>query len=160
MTTPDELARSFWEHLSSDRIVMLSTDGAPPRPMAAQFEELPGPLHFFAGTDSDLIQASDPNGTPRGAAFTFQAKGMEFWASISGMLAQTDDPATIDRLWNPMVAAWFPEGRDDPTLRLLRFDAHEGELWGDASNLAVMVKAAFGRDVTADYQDKTAHVRL
>ena len=160
MTTPDDLAQQFWKHLSSDRIVMLATEGAPPRPMAAQFEDLPGPIHFFAGTDSDLIQVTDPNGAARTSTLTFQAKGMEFWASVTGMLTQTNDAATIDRLWNPMAAAWFPEGRDDPTLRLLRFDAHDGELWGDASNLAVMVKAALGRDVTKDYQDKTAHVRL
>ena len=158
MTTPDELAAKFWSHLESDRIVMLSTEGAPPRPMAAQFDDLPGPLWFFAGTDSDLVQVASQN--PRTAMLTFQAKGMEFWASITGTMAMTNDPATIDRLWNPMVAAWFPEGRDDPTLRLLRFDAHEGELWNDASNLMVMVKSALGVDVTEDYQDQTAHVDL
>ena len=39
------------------------------------------------------------------------------------------DPALIDRHWNPVVAAWYPEGKDDPHLTLLRFDADDGRIW-------------------------------
>ena len=37
--------------------------------------------------------------------------------------------ALIDKHWNPILAAWYPEGKDDPHLTLLRFDADDGRVW-------------------------------
>ena len=37
--------------------------------------------------------------------------------------------ALIDKHWNPVLAAWYPEGKDDPHLTLLRFDADDGRIW-------------------------------
>ncbi|MEE4211712.1 MAG: pyridoxamine 5'-phosphate oxidase family protein [Parvularcula sp.] len=158
MSTPQDLTADFWSHLKSDRIVMLSTDGAPPRPMAAQTDDAPGPLWFFTAEGTDLGEAASAR--PRTAAMTFQSKGQEFWASVTGTLTMVHDPATVDRLWNPMIAAWFDGGQDDPQLRLLRFDAGEAELWGDASNLMVMAKAYLGGDVSEHLQGEKAHVDL
>mgnify|MGYP006140606399 CR=1 FL=1 len=41
----------------------------------------------------------------------------------------------IDRLWNPFVAAWYQEGKDDPKLALLRLDAERAEIWENGSSL-------------------------
>jgi len=32
-------------------------------------------------------------------------------------------------LWNPMAEAWFENGREDPTVALLRVDARSAEYW-------------------------------
>ena len=39
------------------------------------------------------------------------------------------DRARIDKYWNPVVAAWYPDGKDDPHLTLIRFDAEDGRVW-------------------------------
>jgi general stress protein 26 len=35
----------------------------------------------------------------------------------------------IDELWNPFAEAWFENGREDPTVALLRIDATSAEYW-------------------------------
>ncbi|MBM2575036.1 pyridoxamine 5'-phosphate oxidase family protein [Jannaschia sp. Os4] len=157
MSTQDDLAAAFWSHLASDRIVMLATDGAPPRPMAALLKDGAGPVHFFTAADTDLGEAL-ASGNARTATMTFQAKGQDLWASVTGTLTMPNDPQTIDALWSPMTAAWFEGGRDDPSLRLLRLDLHEGEVWEDVSALAVALKGLTGG--TVDASDKKGHVPL
>jgi general stress protein 26 len=46
-----------------------------------------------------------------------------------GRLSRQHDAAVIERHWNPIVGAWYPEGKDDPHLTLLRFDGADGRVW-------------------------------
>ena len=69
------------------------------------------------------------------------------------------DRQVIDRLWNPFIAAWY-DGKDDPKLVLLRFDAEHAEVWLNESNLVAGVKMLFGADPKKDYRDKVGDVDL
>lgn len=160
MSDPDTIERKFWKGLRSDMTVMLSCDGAPPRPMASLVDgdEDRGPIWFFTSAESELAEAT-AGGSTHGV-MTFVDKGHSIWASAEGQLAQHMDRATIDRLWNPHTAAWFEEGKDDLKLRLIRFDAHEAQLWEDGSSLVAGMKALFGSDPKDDYRDHVAKVRL
>ncbi len=51
------------------------------------------------------------------------------FASISGTATLVKDRELIDRLWSEEWRAWFPGGKDDPDLVLIRVDAREGEFW-------------------------------
>ena len=62
-------------------------------------------------------------------------------------------------VWNPFVAAWYT-GKDDPSLRLLRFDPGVAEIWQNASSLFAGIKMLVGIDPKRDYQDDVAKVRL
>jgi general stress protein 26 len=42
------------------------------------------------------------------------------------------DPALIDRLWKEAWKVWFPRGKSDPSIALLRFDAERGEFWDNS----------------------------
>ncbi len=159
MSDPATIEAKFWKALRSDMTVMLACDGAPPRPMASLVEdEDRGPIWFFTSSESELGQAVATGG--KHGIMTFVDKGHSIWASAEGQLVRHDDPATIDRLWNPYTAAWFEDGRDDPKLRLIRFDAHEAQLWEDGSSLVAGVKAMLGVDPKEDARDHVAHVRL
>ena len=35
----------------------------------------------------------------------------------------------IDEYWSSHVSAWFPEGKEDPGLTLLRFDPTDAQVW-------------------------------
>jgi general stress protein 26 len=50
-------------------------------------------------------------------------------ACIHGALSIDQDRERIDRYWNPVVAAWYPDGKDDPQLTLVRFDGEDGRVW-------------------------------
>ena len=162
MPTPQELEAKLWDAIRSDRTVMLGLDaveGGHARPMTAQREEddLRGVLWFFTSTDNALVRSLD--GAGRGHV-SFVAKDHDLFASIGGTLQRDDDRATIDRLWNPFVAAWYEGGKDDPKLVLLRFDSDHAEIWENASSLLTGIKLLFGADPKRDYQDKVARIDL
>ncbi len=164
MATPAELTEQFWKALKSDRTMMLGLDGVEDghaRPMTGQFENDHGPIWFFGGRDNALfgaLSASVPHGDR--AIATFTAKGHDLFATVHGQLSIDDDRATIDRLWNPFVAAWYPGGKTDPNLVLFRLDAEKAEIWQASTGMLAGIKMLFGGDPKADYAGKTAEVQL
>lgn len=160
MPAPAELETKFWKALSSDMTVMLGlsgTDTGHARPMTGQIENGEGPIWFFTSTDSKLLQGGHG---PKPAMFTFVDKGHDMFACVHGNLSVNNDRAVIDRLWNPYVAAWYEDGKDDPKLVLLRFDPAEAELWEDKSSLLAGLRMLMGADPKVDYRDSVAKVDL
>ena len=158
MADTRELEARFWKHLDDDRVVLLGAPGIPPRPMTAIAEDERTPLWFFTAADTDLGKALDANATIEATA-TFSAKGHDLFATLIGTLVADNDRATIDRLWNPFIAAWF-EGKDDPKLVLLRLDPDEAEIWLNENSLFAGMKLLLGSDPKKQYKDKVAEVRL
>jgi len=64
------------------------------------------------------------------AALTFQAHRK--FATLNGWAKVERDPAQVDRLWNAAWKVWFPQGKSDPNLRLIRFETDNGEYWDNA----------------------------
>ena len=160
MTDSADIEKKFWKALHSDRTVMLGLDGLEDghaRPMTAQYEHERGPIWFFTSTDNALIPLL---GQRDRAIAAFSSKGHDVFASIAGRLSVDKDRTVIDRLWNPFVAAWFPGGKDDPKLTLLRLDAEHAQIWIDASSLIAGVKILLGVDPKKEYRDKVADVSL
>ena len=160
MPTPDELKAKLWSELKSDMTMMLGLTGVDEshcRPMTAQFESDGGPIYFFTAKDSAIVgYLSNSNR----ALATFASKGHGLFATIHGELSLDNDRATIDRLWNSYIAAWYEKGKDDPKLALLRLDPEQAEIWENASSIVAGVKMLFGTDPKKDYRDKVAKVRL
>jgi len=67
------------------------------------------------------------------------------YASISGCATVSDDRDMLRRTWNPTYRAWFPEGREDPNIVLLRVTVERGDYWETSSSrvqrLAGVIKA-------------------
>jgi general stress protein 26 len=160
MPTPQELETKFWKELGSQRTMMLGLDGQEDghvRPMTAQIENERGPIWFFTSKENLLVR--QVGGSNRAIA-SFTSKGHDLFASLHGTLHVDNDRATIERLWNPFVAAWFEGGKDDPKLALLRLDAERAEIWLNASNIVSGVKMLLGIDPKEDYKDNVAEVTL
>jgi general stress protein 26 len=79
---------------------------------------------------------------------------------MHGNLSLDNKRANIDRFWNRFVAAWFPGGKEDPKLALLRFDAEGAEIWLDDSSFLAGIKLLLGADPKEEYKDKVAEVSL
>jgi general stress protein 26 len=161
MTDQAEIEAKFWKALKSDMTVMLGLVGAAEghsHPMTAQLEGdgRSGPIWFFTSKDTSLVGAM---GQGHAAMAQFASKGHDLFACIEGHLALDNDRATIDRLWNPFVAAWY-SGKDDPKLQLLRFDPSDAQIWLNENSLFAGVKMLFGIDPKKDYADKVAKVAL
>lgn len=161
MTSPADLKAKFWKALKSDRTLMLGLSGAdsgPAQPMTAQIEgDEGGPIWIFTAKDTDLVKALGASGK---AYANFASKGHDLFAAVDGVLTADNDRATIDRLWNPFVAAWFEGGKDDPKLQLLRFEPGDAQIWLNEHSLFAGVKMLLGNDPKDDYADKVAEVKL
>jgi general stress protein 26 len=167
MPTETEITQDFWKALRSDMTVMLGLTGSDmkTRPMTAQLHDDDadddgmhrGPIWFFTSRDATIVQGLTGSVA---AVFTFVSKGNGVFAHVTGRLSQDHDRAVIDDLWNPFVAAWYPGGKDDPTLTLLRFDPDHAEIWLDGSSLLAGLKVLVGGNPQADYAGKVARVAL
>lgn len=162
MSDQIEIERKFWKALRSDMTMMLGLAGVDEghtRPMTAQLDGDGdhGPIYFFTSKDTELVADLKPGAR---AVATFTSKGNDIFATIHGSLNAVNDRATIDRLWNRFVAAWFEGGKDDPKLQLIRLDPDRAQIWVDASSMLAGVKMLLKIDPKEDYKDKVAKVSL
>jgi general stress protein 26 len=121
---------------------VVTEDGATlqTRPMTPQEVTEGGTVWFFIDRTSDharlLTAHPDIN-----LAFSDSSS----WLSVSGTARLVDDRERIDRLWNSVVEAWFPDGKDSPEVTLLRFDPTSAEYWdspgGRVASAIAFVKA-------------------
>lgn len=160
MTTPQELTEKFWKALHADRSIMLGLAGVDDghmRPLMAITEGEHGPIWLFTGMDSTLVKHL---GIDTRAVASFVDKGHHLFATIHGRLVVDNDPAIIDRLWNPAIAAWYKGGRADPNLALLRFETESAEIWLKETSFLDGVRLFFGAEPKPDMEGNVATVSL
>jgi general stress protein 26 len=122
-----EAIQEFWDHLKDRTTVMLGSSGGDRlQPMTAFSERDNELVWFFTRDDTDL--AAEAAGTTD-ARLIFASKDEKLFADISGTLSIEHDRGRIDRYWNPVVAAWYPDGKDDPHLTLMKFAPRNGQVW-------------------------------
>ena len=54
------------------------------------------------------------------------------YAVITGQARIVRDRALIEKLWSDAWKVWFPQGKDDPSLCLIKLEAEEGEYWDNS----------------------------
>lgn len=102
------------------------------RPMAVARLEPDGDAYFATGIDSPKV--SEIEADPR-VTLTFQSTKQ--YATLCGRVSVIRDRALLDKLWKEPWKVWFPKGKDDPEISLLKFDAEHGELWDNAGTQGV-----------------------
>lgn len=164
MADEREIEERFWDALKDSPFIMLGIEGArdgATQPMTALFEDADrdaGLLWIFTANDHDLTRAMGQSTRGIGA---YSAKDHGLFASLRGTLQIVNDRATIDRLWNPIVAQWY-EGKDDPKLALVRFDVEDAKIWlSDAEGLLKpALNKLLGRKPETGMKEKVAEVSL
>ena len=153
MADTQEIKRTFWAKLADSPFVMLGVEGGGHHePLTVQLDdEQVDTLYFFIGKDNRAAKGGK-------AMVQFVSKGHDFFACLDGTARIDNDFAQIDKLWNPQAEAWFPGGRDDPNLALLRFDIDSAELWETDISLTGRVKMLFGGKIRADESGSHAKV--
>lgn len=156
-----ELKELFWEELSSSPFMMLGLQGVEDsltRPMTAQVDapngaddEDGGTIYFFGAKSENLVRNI---GSSHRAVATYASKGHDLFAHIHGTLVLDNDRQVIERLWNPIIASWYKDGKDDPDLQLIRFDADRADIWKAEAGSTLFAAALkmLGRDPGKDHQ--------
>lgn len=162
MANETEIATKFWKALDSDRTVMLGladVDEGHAQPMTAMrdTEREGGPIWFFTAKDVDLVEAM---GERHRATLSFASSGHDLFAFVHGELHREHDPSVVERFWNRFVAAWYPGGKDDPNLQVVRFLPDRAQVWLNEHSVLAGIKLLMGRDPKVEYRDKVADVEL
>ena len=149
-----ELKQHLWKKLADSPFVMVGLmDSAEHHiPLTAQLDEdQVDTLFFFVGKDNRL--------TPGGRAMAhFASKGHDYFACLDGAVRVDNDFALIDKLWNKQAEAWFPGGKDDPNLALLRFDIDSAELWETDMSASGVVTMLVGGKIRSGEDGSHARV--
>ncbi|MGF7217564.1 general stress protein 26 [Spirosoma lacussanchae] len=106
------------------------------RPMAVLQMDEDGTLWFFTQKTSPKVDQIEQHDRQVNIAFANVSDAD--YVSISGTAEEFHDQAKIDELWNPQAKAWFPNGKDDPNLTLLKVHTRMAEYWD--SNDSTMVR--------------------
>lgn len=96
-------------------------------------------MNAFLLTDSGSVKVHEISENPR-ATLTFQ--GTRQFAAVRGEVIISQDKALLDTLWKETWKIWFPLGKTDPNIAVLKFSAHEGEFWDNAGMQGI--KYAYG----------------
>ena len=120
-------------------LVTQTADGMHARPMAIAC--LDDGVDAYLVTHINSIKVGEINANPKGL-LTFQ--NAKQFASVHGELAVLQDRHLIEKLWKEVWKVWFPIGKSDPTIAILKFTAHAGEYWDNAGlqGLQYIYKAA------------------
>jgi len=109
-------------------LVTQSADGhMHSRPMAVAEMRPDADAYFVTGIDSPKV--AEINANPN-VTLTFQSSNQ--FATLSGRAAIVRDQALIDRLYKEDWKIWFPKGKTDPSISMLKFSAQDGEYWDNS----------------------------
>lgn len=148
----DETER-VWDIMEKEHVCMMVTrDGAElrGRPMGAMPDRDEGVVWFV--TDARAHKDEELRSTPQ-ACISFESGNT--YLSVSGHAEVLRDTAKLKEIWNTAVDAWFPDGPEDPNVRLLRFEPHNAEYWDGPSSVVAGLKMALAsaRDTRPDMGD-------
>ncbi|GAA4404893.1 pyridoxamine 5'-phosphate oxidase family protein [Nibrella viscosa] len=151
------------EMIEDIRIGMLTTideDGSlVSRPMACMQIDENGSLWFFTKKDSPKTDQIEHHEHKVNVSFT--DVGDADFVSISGTATEIYDRAKINDLWSPAAKPWFPDGKDDQSLILLRVDTKMAEYWDSTASRMVrlmeMARAAVTGDTYKEGENKKVY---
>lgn len=86
-----------------------------------------GPLWFMTSAESRKVVEIARDAT---ILLVFQDDGRSL--AVWGRARVIDDSDHIARLWKESYRVWFPQGPDDPEIRLIAVDPHSAEFWDNA----------------------------
>lgn len=133
--------RQLLEEINGACCVMLGSPvpDAHMQPMDPQVDIENAIIYFYSDNTSELGSAI----LARPSAVHLCHIAKDYQACVSGMLSPHNDPATLDRFWKPEIDAWYPGGRTDTKMLMLKFEPSDAAVWAsDKSSIEFMFEIA------------------
>jgi general stress protein 26 len=97
------------------------------RPMTVAGVDGASTVWFATSEDSPKAEEIRRDGR---ACATFQSR--KRWVAVSGIAELVKDRDKVHQLWKPSWRVWFPKGKDDPSIVLIRLTVTDAEFWDNA----------------------------
>jgi general stress protein 26 len=127
--------RKLAELIDGIDVAMLTTHAADgsmvSRPLQALKFDTNGELVFFTSIDSAKIDQLTENPDVNVA---FADAHHQRYVSVRGSARMDREAATVEELWSLPQKIFFPQGKDDPHLVVLRVQVRDAAYWESAGN--------------------------
>lgn len=125
-------------------------------PMSTQKVEDSGAIWFMSSKVSK--HTADIQADNR-VQLIYTDHGSSAYLTIFGTAEVLYDRAKVEELWSPIAKVWFPEGKDDPNLTLIKVTPEEGYYW-DTKNgkmvsfLKMLASVVSGKEMDGGVQGR------
>lgn len=128
----------LFDKIKDVRIAMLSTfdeqHALHSRPMATikPGANADGALYFLTDKDSAKVYEVKKDSQVN---LSYANPSDNVYVSVSGTASAYRDEAQIAELYSEDMKAWFPKGKDDPNIMILKITIEKGEYWDSPSGV-------------------------
>jgi general stress protein 26 len=143
----------LWSLIKAAKFAMLVTDDDGQlrgRPMVANQDGFDGTLWFFTRASSHKVAEVRKDDR---VCVTYADPNKQDYVSFSGKATLVHDRAEIDKRWSSAAGAWFPQGKDDPDVALIKVTVDQAEYWDAPSSKVVRVLGYAKAKVTGSTPD-------
>ncbi len=106
------------------------------RPMAVIETDMNGNLWFFSNKESDKVKDILKDSSVH---LVFANPSKNSYLDLLGIASIELDSESIKDKWKPIIKAWFPEGKNDPDLCLIKVKTDEAHYWDTESTKMVQM---------------------
>lgn len=119
-------------------MITLEKDATHPsgRPMAMNEIEEDGSIWFFTRESYHLTDEIEED---KNISLAIISEPQDTYLMINGKARLSDDRHKMEELWKPMLKAWFPDGLDDPDMKLIKVTPTEVNYWDTKTNKMVQL---------------------
>lgn len=156
MSDTDELKTKFWTALADSPFLFLQLDSDPHTavPMTAQLDKnADSAIWFYTSRDHTFARGG-------AATATFAGKDHAMFTRFSGVLRPEPSRERLEQHWSKAIEAWFPGGKDDPELLMLRMDLGRAEIWNSDMGFFDNAKMLLGFDTREEAREEHAETTL
>lgn len=101
------------------------------RPMSTQKAEFDGTLWFFTKASAPKVDEVEMD---QHVCVSYAKPEKQHYISMSGLARVIRNRDLIEQMWTPELKAWFPGGKEDPDLALLKVEVTQAEYWDSYSS--------------------------
>jgi len=143
-----EPLRTMLKSLPVTMMNTVATDGTViSRPLQTLDFDADGVLWF--ATDATSEKAANIRLRPH-IGLSYADHHANSYVSISGPARLVHDREKIDALWSPAMSVFFPQGKDDPNLVLIRVEIERAEFWDGPGTLVGKMLYLAAAAITGD----------
>ncbi|MDO7845781.1 pyridoxamine 5'-phosphate oxidase family protein [Hymenobacter sp. M29] len=125
----------LFEKIKDVRIAMLTTTdehgSLHSRPMGTIKPGKDDALYFLTDSESAKVYEIKKDSQVN---LSYGDPGSNVYASVSGRANAYRDEAQIAELWSEPMRAWFPKGKEDPHITVLKITIDKAEYWDSPSS--------------------------
>ena len=106
-------------------------DGSTARPMSTQDVDDEGNLWFFSDKNSDKNKEIEKDSRVQ---LFYSDPSKSAYLVLNGEAEIIIDYDKVEELWSPLVKTWFKEGKDDPSISILKVNTKSAYYWDTDGN--------------------------